>query len=186
MRKLILFILLNVPVVVNAQALKHSRAYLGGVLQEGRFGGSLILSYGVNPYLGIGAGVDLLSYRRINREDASFFAPFYVDLRLKYPVRGIEPFVYGQFGKQSYESKLASFIDITGAPTYELREQGKYFYGIGMGIGSTPNRPKFGVFASATYRFYQFQFSPSKLDINGRILDDRSQEMLVISAGLVF
>lgn len=186
MKKLLITILLYAPLLVNAQALKSSRAYLGGVLQEGRFGGSLILSYGINSYLGIGAGVDLISYRRRSGEEASFFAPFYADLRLKYPVKGIEPFVYGQFGKQAYESKIGAFSDITGAPTNELREQGKYFYGVGIGIGSKPNRPKLGVFASATYRFYQFQFSPSKLNINGRMIEDRSQEMLVISAGLVF
>jgi hypothetical protein len=186
MKRIILFTLLCLPAIVNAQALKNSRAYLGAVMQEGRFGGSMILSYGINQFLGIGAGVDLLSYRRKSGEDPSFFAPFYADLRLKYPVKGVEPTVFGQFGKPSYESKLGTFMDVTGVPLYELREKGKYFYGVGIGIGSRPTRPKVGVFASATYRFYQFQFSPSKPDINGRTIQDRSQEMLVISAGLVF
>jgi len=145
----------------------------------------MILSYGLNKYLGIGAGVELTSYRPSNTDDAKFFAPFYADVRFKYPVKYIEPFVFGQFGKHSYESNLGTYTDQTGAPTLKLREQGKYFYGAGLGISSKHSK-KVGAFASATYRLYKFQYDPNKVDFNGRILVDREQSMLIISAGLVF
>jgi len=171
--------------VIAQSKLKYSRAYLGGILQEGRFGGSLLLSYGVNPYFGIGAGVDITTYRRSNNEKAKFFAPFYADIRIRYPIKFAEPFLYGQFGKQAYESSLVNYTDITGVPTFQMRERGQYFYGAGLGVSSKPGG-HLGVFVSCTYRLYKFRFDPHKPDINGRIIEDRIQSMLVISAGLMF
>lgn len=109
--------------------LKYSRVYLGGILQEGRLGGSLLLSYGINPYLGIGAGIDLTTYRRSNNEKEKFFSSSYADTRIKYPMKFVEPFLYGQFGKQAYKTNLFNFTDITGALAIQMRERGQYFYG---------------------------------------------------------
>jgi hypothetical protein len=182
MKKLLLFTLLCLPAVVNAQRLKNSRAYVGAVLQDGRFGGSLILSYGINPYIGIGAGVDVLSYRRESGEDAKFFAPFYADLRLKYPGKGIEPFVYGQFGKHAYENKKVFYSGISQT----IQERGKYFYGAGGGVAIKRNGAV-GGFISVTYRDYRFNASPDYVFVNGSKIDfDRSQGFVMFSAGIVF
>lgn len=191
MKKLILFLLIYVTgtTLANAQKLKYSRAYLGAIIHDGRPGGSLILSYGLNKYLGIGAGVDITTYINkgysSNNKEARLFGPFYGDLRLKYPLAFAEPFLFGQFGKPVYNEHVATFTDITGAPTYQLYQNGKYFYG--FGLGASVKRGKVGVFASATYRSYAFRYSPDNADINGRpIPGPDNKEVLVISAGLVF
>lgn len=182
MKKLILLCILCAPIIVNAQGIRHSRAYLGGVLQEGRFGGSLLLSYGINPYIGIGAGVDLLSYRRSSGEDAKFFAPFYADLRVKYPAKGVEPFVCGQFGKPAYDNKKVFYSGYGGT----IQENGKYFYGIGGGLalkrGGSP-----GAFVSVVYRNYNFNATPDDIMVNGaKISADRTEGVVVFTAGIVF
>lgn len=189
MRTLIIILFISIPFVLKSQPLRHSRAYIGAILHDSKVGGSLILSYGINQYIGVGAGVDITTY--VNKGYSSsntkskLFAPFYADLRFKYPLPFIEPFVFGQFGKPGYNEHVATFTDITGRPTYELYQNGKYFYGIGLGASS--NKGKVGVFASATYRMYNFKYSPDNIDINGRpIPDPDSKEMVVITAGLVF
>ena len=182
MKRLLLFTLLCLPALVNAQSLKNSRAYLGAVLQDGRFGGSLILSYGINPYLGLGAGVDVLSYRRETREESKFFAPFYADLRVKYPGKGIEPFVYGQFGKPAYENKKVFYPGVSTT----IQENGKYFYGAGGGV-AIKRKGTVGGFVSVTYRDYRFNASPDQVLINGSKVDmDRSEGIIMFSAGVVF
>jgi hypothetical protein len=107
-----------------------------------------------------------------------------VDLRLKIPTPVIEPFVFGQAGKPLYSQSLGKLTNITGQPTTELKQNGKYFYGIGAGISSVKKRT--GLFASAAYRIYAFKYTPD-LDINGRPVpkpDDKGT--IMISAGLVF
>lgn len=190
MKKVLLFTLLLLWINgLQAQRLKHSRAYLGAILQDSRPGASIILSYGINQYIGIGAGIDLTSY--VNKgyssanKEAKFFAPFYADLRFKYPLPFLEPFVFGQFGKPAYTEQIADFTDVTGASTYKLQQSGKLFYGAGLGLSTTGM--KVGLFASVTYRLYKFKYSPDDIDINGRAMPGpKDKEMLLISAGLVF
>lgn len=179
MKKLILLIAICLPGILNAQKLKYSRAYVGALLHDGKLGGSLILSYGLGKYIGIGAGVDLTSYRASNKLDTKFFAPFYGDLRLKYPAKGIEPFVMSQFGKPSFTQTI---IRSTSTSPRQLDVTGDYFYGIGFGVSSL-RKAKPNVFMSATYRKYYFSYSPSNYNAN---YVDYSKEMLVLSAGLVF
>lgn len=186
MKKLLLLLILS-PFLANGQGLKNSRAYLGAVLQDGKPGGSLILSYGINNYLGIGAGVDLLSYKPEGQKEGKFFAPFYVDLRIKYPVNNIEPFVLGQFGKPAYENELkGGYWDMTlGAR--DLKLTGKHFFGVGGGI--MVRQPQhLGVFVSAVYRKYYFNYDPNHFVINGTTynFDALDKGMVIFSIGLVF
>lgn len=181
MKKLLLLSILFAPFLVNAQSLKYSRAYIGAAMQEGRFGGSLLLSYGINQFLGVGAGVDVLSYRRRSGEQSKFFAPFYADLRLKYPAKGIEPFVCGQFGKHAYENKKVYYPGIATT----VQENGKYFYGVGGGLGFK-RIGKLGAFVSVVYRNYHFNSSPDFITVNGSKVEfDRNQGAVMFTAGIV-
>jgi hypothetical protein len=186
MKKLLLLIIICIPGLVNAQILKYSRAYVGGILQDGRPGGNLVLSYGINKYLGIGAGVDLLSYKPEGQKQGKFFAPFYADLRIKYPVNNIEPFVIGQFGKPAYENELKGYRDMT-LEAIDLKLTGKHFFGVGGGI-MFKQPQHLGVFVSAVYRKYYFNYDPDHFDINGRIykFDALNKGMVMFSIGLVF
>lgn len=179
MRKLILLLFILSPLIVAAQGLKNSRAYMGALLHDGKFGGSLILSYGLGKYLGVGAGVDLTSYEASNKLGSKFFAPFYGDLRVKYPGRVVEPFIMGQVGKPSFTQTI---IKSTSTSPRQLDVTGDYFYGVGFGVSSL-RKAKPNVFMSATYRKYYFSYSPSNYSAN---YIDYSKEMLVLSAGLVF
>lgn len=189
MKKIILILIILQPLFVRSQSLKNSRAYLGAILHDGRPGASLILSYGVNKYLGVGAGVDITTYLNkgysSNNKESKLFGPFYADVRAKYPLSFVEPFLFGQFGKPAYNEHVATFTDINGSPSYQLYQNGAYFYG--FGLGASVKSGKGGVFASATYRSYKFKYSPDNMDINGRpIPDPDNKQVLVISAGLVF
>jgi hypothetical protein len=182
MKKLTLLVLICLPGIVNAQKLKYSRAYLAAILHDGKLGGSMILSYGLGKYLGIGAGVDLTSYSSSNSEDPKFFAPFYADLRFKYPIKGIEPFLFGQFGKPSFSQTI---IHSTSTNPRALSAVGHYFYGTGIGISShIEKRPN--VFVSCTFRNYFFKYDPENYIRNGIPLKAYDVNLLVISAGLVF
>lgn len=182
MKKLLLIVAICLPSLLNAQTLKNSRAYLGAILHDGRFGGSMILSYGLGKYLGIGAGVDLTSYRAASSEDAKFFAPFYADLRFKYPRKGIEPFIYGQFGKPSFTQTI---IKSTPTNPRSLSVTGDYFFGAGIGISSHREK-KPNVFMTCTLRNYFFSYDPQNYIRNGVALENYDVNMLIISAGLVF
>jgi len=185
MKKLLLLFLLS-PIFVTAQKLKYSRAFLGAVLQDGRPGGNLVLSYGINKYLGIGAGVDLLSYKADGQKEGKFFAPFYADLRFKYPINNFEPFILGQFGKPAYENEIKNYSEGVFTPI-DLKFTGKTFYGVGGGIMiKQPGR--LGIFASAIYRKYSFNYDPDHFDINGRVYNFNALDkgMMMFSIGLVF
>lgn len=150
MKKIILIFIILLPLHAQSQGLKYSRAYLGAILQDGKPGGSLILSYGINKYLGLGAGVDLLSYKVEGEKENKFFAPFYADIRIKYPVNNIEPFVLGQFGKPAYENELKGYRDMT-LEAIDLKLTGKHFFGVGGGM-MFKQPQHLGVFVSAVYR----------------------------------
>jgi hypothetical protein len=181
MKKLFLLSILCLPLFVNAQKLRYSRAYVGAILHEGKLGGSLILSYGIGKYLGVGAGVDLTSYN-IDNKKSKFFAPFYGDLRFKYPAKGIEPFIMAQGGKPSFTQTI---ISPTSTSPRGLTVTGDYFFGGGIGVASLREK-KPNVFVSVTYRDYYFSYSPSGYSRNGYIYEDFNQGVLVITAGLVF
>lgn len=188
MKKLIFIVVIALPGIIKAQSLKDSRAYVGALLQDSHFGGTVVLSYGINQYLGIGAGADITSFEKqpyatsIDKS-TGIMVPVYLDLRLKISTPVVEPFVFGQFGKPLYSQSLGKFTDITGEPTVELKQNGKYFYGVGAGISSFKKR--IGFFAAVAYRMYAFKYTD--VDINGRAVpkpDDKGTVM--ISAGLVF
>jgi hypothetical protein len=182
MKKLIVLLIILSPFFAKSQGLKYSRAYLGAILHDGRFGGSMILSYGLGKYLGIGAGVDLTSYKASSSQDAKFFAPFYGDLRFKYPTKGIEPFIYGQFGKPSFSQTI---IKPTPTNPRSLGVTGDYFFGAGLGISSHREK-KPNVFMACTLRNYYFSYDPQNYVRNGVTLTNYNVNMLIISAGLVF
>lgn len=190
MKKVIPLFALILPLFVKAQStLSNSRAYIGALLQDGRFGGTAVLSYGISQYLGIGAGVDITSFEKqpygLSMDNGTgLLVPLYADLRIKIPTKVIEPFAFGQFGKPLFSQSLGKYTDIVGQPTVELKQNGKYFYGIGAGVSSVKN--PIGFFASVAYRMYAFEYSPD-IDINGRQVpkpDDVG--VVMISAGIVF
>jgi hypothetical protein len=188
-KKLVLLTILFLPLFAKSQTLKNSRAYVGALLQDSRFGGTVVLSCGINQYFDIGAGADITSFEKqpyatSNDKGTGIMVPVYLDLRLKIPLTVIEPFAFGQFGKPLYSQSLGKYTDITGGGETELKQNGKYFYGVGVGISSVKKR--IGFFASVAYRIYAFKYTPD-LDINGREVpkpDDKGTVM--ISAGLVF
>lgn len=186
MRTLIIILFISIPFVLKSQPLRHSRAYVGAALQDGRPGGSLVLSYGVSQYLGVGAGIDLLSYKLDGQSGSKFFAPFYVDLRIKYPVNKIEPFIMGQFGKPAYENEIKGYRDEVFEPI-DVKLTGKYFVGCGGGIAIKQSR-RLGVFVSVAYRKYYFNHDPDHFDINGRVytFDAFNKGTAIVTAGLVF
>lgn len=188
MKKLILFFAIILPNFINAQTLKNSRAYVGALLQDSRFGGTVVLSYGISPYLGIGAGADVMSWEKqpyatsVDKSTA-IMVPIYLDLRLKIPTPMVEPFAFGQFGKPLFSQSLGKFIDVTGQPSIELKQNGKYFYGVGAGVSTT--KKKIGLYGSVAYRMYSFKYTD--VDINGRpIPKPNDKGAVMISAGLVF
>lgn len=174
MKKLILLIAICIPSVLSAQRL--SRAYVGLMLHDNEIGGSITNSFGVNQYLGIGAGVDITSY------NSELMVPFYLDARVKYSINNLAPFAFGQFGKQLF-TKDMRYVDETGSAG-KTKVTGKLFYGAGAGVSYKPG--KVGFFVSYTQRWYQFSYKDNPT-INGRpLLEDPDKSLSVISAGLVF
>lgn len=174
MKKLILLVVICLPSILNAQRL--SRAYVGLMLHDNEIGGSLMNSFGINQYLGIGAGVDITSY------ESELMVPFYLDVRVKYPINNLAPFAFGQFGKQLFTKDL-KYVDETGSAK-DTKINGKLFYGAGAGISFKPGN--IGFFVSYTQRWYQFNYKDSPT-INGRpLLADPDKSLSIITAGLVF
>ncbi len=182
MKRFLLFALLCLPLATSAQGLKYSHAYLGALLQNSRPGGSLVLSYGFNKYLGVGAGIDVLSYRRNGYSDATSFIPYYLDVRVRYPFKWIAPYIVGQFGKQAYNYKLADLTDVSTT----IRERGKLFYGLGLGISSIAPKGRIAVFLSLIYRHYKFKYDPKNFNYNGLQFEDRTHGPVILTGGIVF
>lgn len=174
MRKLAILLIMLLPTISHGQQ-RLSRAYVGLMMHDNEIGGSITNSFGINQYFGVGAGVDISSY------ESELMVPFYLDLRIKYPINNIAPFAFGQFGKQLY-TKDIKYIDV--AESGKTKVTGKLFYGTGVGISYKPG--KVGFFASYTQRWYQFSYKDNPT-INGRpLLEDPDKSLSVISAGLVF
>lgn len=174
MKKITLFILLSLPGFVNAQRL--SKAYIGPMLHDSEIGFSLINSFGISQYFGVGAGVE------ITKLEGKVLGPVFMDVRGKYPIKDISPMVFGQFGFPLYSNDF-NYVDETGAAK-NTSINGKYFYGGGVGVSYQPG--KFGFFVSYTYRDYKLKYKDEPT-INGRaFLDDPSNSASIITAGLVF
>ena len=177
MKKLLLLSILCLPLFVNAQE-RLSRAYVGLQLHDSEIGGSLMNSFGINQYLGVGAGVDVTSY------NSSLLVPVYADVRIKYPINNIAPFIFGQGGKPLYKKDDAvTFTDMTGG-AIKAKETGSYFFGGGAGISFKPS--KVGFFASYTYRSYKFKYDISGGSLPMGVEDNYTKGISVITAGLVF
>lgn len=186
MKKLLAIVFLLSPLLVPAQEKeRHSRAYFGVMLhdmEQHQLGLSLVNSFGINQYLGVGAGVDLTGYKN------TLMVPVYLDIRIKYPIKEFAPFVFGQFGKPLYSNKEddgINWTDVTGSPISEDHQkvQGKYFYG--GGIGFAYKKSKVGAFLTYTQRNYHF-FS-KEFEINGRTVSPKYERSTgILTAGLVF
>jgi len=175
MKKLIIILFLAIPFSICAQ--KLSNAYIGAMLHDlDQPGISLVNSFGVSPYLGLGAGVDITSYK------SGLMVPIYFDVRGKIPVNNWTPFINGQFGKPLYNHE----VDLeANSPTgdFKAKAKGQYFYGAGGGVSYKHN--KVGVFLSYTQRFYQFKYDD--INVNGQQMNpDKNKSMGIITAGLVF
>lgn len=187
MKKLILFTLLCLPMIVNAQRL--SRAYLGAQLHDFKSpGGSFVYSFAINQYVGIGPGLDAGSYKTETvrgDEVSSGIMSFYGDVRGRYDVGNFAPFAYGQGGYFVYNQK-GQFLDQT-ATYMDIERKGKFFYGGGVGVSY--KKGLVGVFVSYTQRIYNFKYSPDEANINGRPLKDlvdNSASVGIITAGIIF
>lgn len=177
MKKLIIIIFVLAPQFIVAQEKeRYSRAYIGLMLHNSDQPGiSLVNSFGINQHIGIGAGIDLTSYK------SGLMVPVYLDVRGKFPVNDWAPFINGQFGKQLYNNNVQLEAN---SPTgdFKVKTKGQYFYGAGIGVSYKRN--KVGVFISYTQRFYQFQYDD--INVNGEQLDpDKNKSIGMITAGLV-
>lgn len=177
MKKLLLSLVM-LPLLATAQYKeRHSRAYIGLMLHDFNEPGiSLVNSFGINQYLGIGAGADL------TRFEGETMVPVYADLRVKYPVNAFAPFAFGQFGYQLYNGKTNFGEDISPALP-ESKMRGKYFYGGGIGVSYKAG--KVGFFLSYTQRAYSFKYD--EVMVNGRVIrPDDPISAGVITLGMVF
>ncbi|MCW3466516.1 hypothetical protein [Chitinophaga nivalis] len=179
MKKKLLLLLLpfSFPLLVKSQIDKRlSRAYVGIMAHQGTFGGSVVNSFGVNRYFGVGAGVDITSFEK------KVLVPFYADVRGRIQFNNFEPYIVGQFGKQLYTKDLP---ELRRGEKYNTT--GKYFYGAGAGIAYKPG--KIGYYISYIYRSYKYKSYSLGTSINGVIgyqEKDLNEGASVLSAGLIF
>lgn len=178
MKKLIL-LLLVVPILAIGQTKERlSRAYIAVMLHDLEATGiSLVNNFGINRYLGVGAGVDVTKY------DGEMLVPVYADVRVKYPVNGFAPFVALQGGYPLYnKSDNAGFTDVTGRPV-KTKTMGKYFFGGGVGLSYKAG--KVGGYLSYIQRAYHYRHT--NMEINGRDYSPNNPESAgVLALGLIF
>jgi hypothetical protein len=177
MKRLLLLVLMFPSLAIAQTKERHSRAYIGAILHDfDQPGISLVNSFGINQYLGIGAGADLTRFK------GETMVPLYGDIRIKYPVNAFAPFAFGQFGYQLYNGKTRLGQDVTAVPM-DSKMKGKYFYGGGLGVSYKAN--KVGFFLSYTQRAYSFKYD--KFDINGRdVTPDNPKSAGILTLGLIF
>lgn len=175
--KKLLFLLLIIPATLKAQNERLSRAYIAAIFHDfDNPGISLINSFGINQYLGIGAGADLTKYK------GEVLVPIYADVRLKYPINSFAPFVFGQAGYPLFNgtTNLAE-----GTPGIDLKSKMKGRYFFGSGVGLSYKTEKVGIFLSYTQRAYSFDYD--EVDINGRtIKPDDPKSVGILTLGLIF
>lgn len=189
MKKLLFItIVLTSPLLTRAQE-RLSKAYIGAILHDFKSpGASILYSFGINKYLGVGPGFDVSNYETDgagSQKLKSTVASIYADVRGRYSVGKIEPFAFVQGGYPSYKQE-GQFI--TNTPTAQpITRKGKYFYGGGVGVNFKIGQV--GVFASYAQRIYQFKYDPSNVNVNGRPLKDmvdNSASAGIITAGITF
>lgn len=175
--KKMLLLLLIIPILSIAQTKERlSRAYLGVMLHNFDYPGiSLVNSFGINRYLGVGAGVDFTKFKD------EVMAPVYIDTRINVPINRITPFATIQLGYQLYNGSVP-WGGATGLQT-KAKMRGKYFYGAGAGLGF--NAAKIGFYLSYTQRAYYFKYD--KMEINGRDFTPENPENVgVLGLGMIF
>ncbi len=129
MKKLLLLLVIIPTFAIGQTKERLSRAYIGALLHDFDAPGiSLVNNFGINRYLGIGAGIDL------TKHDGEMLVPVYGDVRVKYPVNNLAPFVVLQGGYPLYnKSDKAGYTDVTGFPV-KTKTMGRYFVGGGAGL----------------------------------------------------
>ncbi len=183
MKKIILLTCILFPLFISAQEKeKHSRAYVGLMLHDtDQPGISLVNSFGINQYIGLGAGVDITSYKK------GLMVPAYADLRIKCPIKAFAPYLIGQFGKPLYSRTEGTGVfttDINGGNRKEImvKRTGNILYGGGIGISYKPG--KIGCYLSYIQRAYKINGSSV---VNGtEIKSSDNKSIGILAAGLVF
>lgn len=158
-----------------------SRAYIGGQLHQDQPGFSLTNSFGINRYIGVGAGIDITSYSK------KLLVPVYLDFRGRYNIERWEPFILTQFGKQLYNDAGRDVRpDLTGAAVItDFNKRGNYFYGIGAGAGYILSRTSF--FLSYTFRSYSYKYHTSRRQGDMVVkFPNETTNANILTAGLVF
>jgi hypothetical protein len=183
MKKIIILSFILSPLFISAQKIeKNSRAYVGLMLHDmDQPGISVVNSFGISQYIGLGAGVDVTSYKK------GLMVPAYIDLRIKCPIKALVPYVIGQFGKPLYnrtEGTGVYITDINGGNRKEImiKRTGNIFYGGGIGISYKPG--KIGCYLSYIQRAYKINNSSI---VNGmEIKSSDNKSIGILAAGLVF
>lgn len=163
------------PLIVYCQEDKHSNAYLSVMMHDVEPGLSVVNSWGIGKYLGVGAGVDVTGY------NSELFVPFYADVRLKYPINRSIPFLIGQFGKPLYQKKDAISYLTADQQTISVDEVGRYFFSGGAGFHFRIS--KIGVFISYIYRHVEFRNKPNR-PLGPSVYPDFSKGFHLINLGV--
>lgn len=170
------FVLLLISLPAVAQKQKHSNAYLSIMMHDTEPGLSVVNSWGIGKYIGIGAGVDITGY------NSELFIPVYLDLRLTYPIQErYIPFILGQFGKHLYQKKDAISYLTADQQRISVDEIGRYFFSGGAGFHFKIG--KVGIFASYMYRHAEFRNKANR-PIEPDVYPDFSKGFHVVNLGV--
>jgi hypothetical protein len=179
--KNILLFLLFLPFFSFAQSNKILYGYAYGMMHDGTVGGGVIGNVELLNFIGVGPGVELTSF------DDHLMVPVFVDLKIKHRFENIDPYITGQFGRNSYNVSRTQEVTAAGGVSQPVTVNltGRYFYGVGAGVAWHFN--KVGVFASYIYRGYRYRY-PDDIKINNEHvrLADRSVSANVFIIGIVF
>jgi len=180
MKRLIILVYMLLPLMAVSQWKTNSRGYAYLMRHGHNFGGGILYDYGFNPYLAAGLGVELTGY------NGNLMIPTFADLRVKYPVNKVEPFINGQFGYNNYRVTYQyHYTDgNNNAQVTNYQKTGKYFWGAGAGVSFLIG--KVGVFASYTYRGYVYKFPKFMANDTEVSFPDDKPNVSVISGGIVF
>lgn len=173
--KYILFALLVFSLPALAQKQKHSNAYISLMMHETEPGVSLVNSWGIGRFIGLGAGIDVTGY------NSEIFVPAYFDLRLKHAFGKSIPFLVGQFGKHLYrKANVMTYTDQNGQPN-PVDEIGRYFFSGGAGFHFKIG--KVGIFTSYMYRHAEFRNKANR-PIEPGVYPDFSKGFHVVNLGV--
>ncbi|HEY9262016.1 hypothetical protein [Chitinophaga sp.] len=180
MKKILVFLLV-LPLFSVAQSNKLLNGYVYGMVHDGVLGGGIIGNVSLlHNMIAIGPGVDITSYKD------HVMVPVFADVKFKHRFEHIEPYITGQFGFNVYSVSHVAEVDAEGGGQQPVtfNESGKYFYGVGA--GAIWHFANIGVFASYIYRGYYYRY-PDQIKLDGAVsFGDRSVNVSVITAGIVF